>query len=118
MHGMVAVAWLRQGGRGTISAAMMEFRPSMKRKAAGWGLLGLGVVGVVLPFLQGFVFLALGMFVLRHQYFWAHRGMGWIEHRWPSTVARVEEMETRLLLRVRAQTARLRGAIGRLLGRA
>lgn len=89
----------------------------MKRKVAGWSLLGLGVIGTVLPFLQGFLFLALGMFVLRHQYFWAHRGMGWIASRWPSTVARVEEMEARLLVRVRAQTAHLRSAIGRALGR-
>jgi uncharacterized protein YqgC (DUF456 family) len=96
---------------------MMEFRPSVKRKAAGWSLLGLGVIGTVLPFLQGFLFLALGMFVLRHQYFWAHRGMGWIGSRWPTMVARVEDMELGLLLRARAGTARLRGMVGRLLGR-
>lgn len=86
---------------------MMEFRPSIKRKAAGWSLMGLGVVGVVLPFLNGTLFLALGMFVMRHQYLWAHRGMGWISGRWPDTVVKVEAMEARLLARIRGRIARL-----------
>jgi hypothetical protein len=90
---------LHGGVCGAIWRAMMEFRPSLKRKTAGWGLLGLGVIGLVLPFLQGFLFLALGMFVLRHQYLWAHRGMGWVESRWPDMVAKVEAMETRLVRR-------------------
>jgi len=92
---------------------MMEFRPSIKRKAAGFGLLGLGVIGLVLPFLQGALFLALGMFVLRHQYMWAHRGMGWIAGRWPGMVTKTEDMEARLLLRLRAGSARLRGLLRR-----
>jgi hypothetical protein len=87
---------------------MMEFRPSVRRKAAGVSLLGLGVLGLVLPFLQGFLFLALGMFILRHQYLWAHRGVGWIESRWPETVARVEGLETRLIAGVRERLQRLR----------
>jgi len=89
----------------------------MKRKAAGWGLLSLGVVGLVLPFLQGFLFLALGLFVLRHQYLWAHRGMGWVTSRWPDTVMRVEEMERRLLVRARDAAHRLRFRLRRLAGR-
>lgn len=90
---------------------MMEFRPSVKRKAAGFSLLGLGVLGLVLPFLQGFLFLALGTFVLRHQYLWAHRGMGWFESRWPETVGKVEAMETRMIARVRATVAGLRARL-------
>jgi hypothetical protein len=108
-----AVARLQRGGGRTIWPRMMEFRPSIKRKAAGWSLMGLGVVGIVLPFLQGFLFLALGMFVLRHQYFWAHRGMGWIGGRWPDMVTKIEDMETRMLVSLRAQTARLRGLLRR-----
>jgi hypothetical protein len=96
---------------------MMEFRPSLKRKAAGFSLLGLGVIGLVLPFLQGFVFLALGMFVLRHQYLWAHRGMGWIEGRWPGAVTKVEGMEASLLARLRGAKQGLRDRLRRLSGR-
>jgi Putative transmembrane protein (PGPGW) len=103
-------------GRGHLRG-MMEFRPSLKRKTAGWGLMGLGVIGLVLPFLQGFLFLALGLFVLRHQYLWAHRGTGWIASRWPGTVARAEAMEQRLMVRTREATQRLRFRLRRVLGR-
>ena len=96
---------------------MMEFRPSIKRKATGWSLMGLGVLGLVLPFLQGFLFLALGLFVLRHQYLWAHRGTGWVASRWPGTVAKAEAMEERLFIRMRRIRhqlgVQLRRAVGR-----
>jgi hypothetical protein len=77
----------------------------------------LGVIGLVLPFLQGFLFLALGLFVMRHQYLWAHRGTGWVQSRWPGMVDKVEGMEARLVSRVTEQWSRLRGAAGRLLGK-
>ncbi|WP_170985031.1 PGPGW domain-containing protein [Roseomonas sp. AR75] len=93
---------------------MMEFRPSVRRKAAGISLLGLGTLGLVLPFLQGFLFLALGLFVLRHQYLWAHRGMGWISGRWPGAVNQVESMEARLIMRWQAAGAGFRNRLGRL----
>jgi hypothetical protein len=95
----------------------MEFRPSMKRKAAGWSLMGLGTLGLVLPFLQGFLFLALGVFVLRHQYLWAHRGMGWVAERWPGTVSKVEEMEDRLIIRTHAARHRIGVGLRRILRR-
>lgn len=87
---------------------MMEYRPSVRRKAAGFSLLGLGVLGLVLPFLQGVLFLALGLFVLRHQYLWAHRGMGWLERRWPGAVLKAEEYEARSIAWFGRQAALLR----------
>ncbi|WP_237214312.1 PGPGW domain-containing protein [Falsiroseomonas oryziterrae] len=92
---------------------MMEFRPSVARKATGWCLIVLGVFGTVLPFLQGFLFLVLGTFVLRHQYLWAHRGLGWVESRWPDAVAKVEGMEARLIERVRGGGRRIRATLTR-----
>lgn len=87
---------------------MMEFRPSVRRKAAGFSLLGLGAIGLVLPFLQGFLFLALGLFVLRHQYLWAHRGMAWLEGRWPGAVLKAEDYENRTIGWFQRQSARLK----------
>lgn len=87
---------------------MMEFRPSLPRKVAGWSFMGLGVIGLVLPFLQGFLFLALGLFIMRHQYLWAHRGMGWVESRWPGAVGKVEGLEQRMVDRARGWARRLR----------
>jgi hypothetical protein len=86
----------------------MEFRPSLRRKTAGISLLGLGVLGLVLPFLQGFLFLALGLFVLRHQYLWAHRGMGWVESRWPGAVLKAESLEARSIDWFARQAARVK----------
>lgn len=92
---------------------MMEHRPSLGRKVAGFSLLFLGAIGTVLPFLQGILFLALGLFVLRHQYAWAHRGMGWAQRRWPRQVGAVEGMEARMVERFRTWGQRARRMIGR-----
>ena len=87
---------------------MMEYRPSLKRKVAGFALLFLGALGVVLPILQGGLFIALGLFVLRDQYAWAHRGMDWLRRRWPKQVEGVEALEGRMIAWFRRQGERLR----------
>ena len=97
--------------------AMIEYRPSLPRKIAGWALLVLGVLGTVLPILQGVLFLALGLFVLRHQYTWAANRLAWAERRWPNAVAKVEGTEARMIARARGTTERLRASGRRLLGR-
>lgn len=92
---------------------MMEYRPSRKRKIAGWTLLSLGVIGFVMPVLQGALFTALGLFVLRHQYLWAHRGTDWASRRWPQTVGKVEELEARIIARMEDWMGRARRLLGR-----
>ena len=86
----------------------MEYRPSLKRKVAGFALLFLGALGTVLPILQGALFIALGLFVLRDQYAWAHRGMDWLRRRWPRQVEGIEAMEGRMIGWFRHQGERLR----------
>jgi hypothetical protein len=61
------------------------------------------------------VFFALGLFIMRHQYHWAHRGLAWTESRWPDAVAKVEGMEHRLVLRGRAGLLRAKELSRRLL---
>jgi uncharacterized protein len=87
---------------------MMGDGPSLARKLAGFGLLGLGVLGLVLPILQGLLFLALGLFVLRDQYDWARDGMAKLRARWPRQVDGVEAMEARLVAWSRRQAERVR----------
>ena len=82
--------------------------PSLIRKLAGFGLLGLGLLGMVLPVLQGFLFLALGLFILRDQYDWARDGMARLRARWPRQVDGVEAMEARLVAWSSRQAERLR----------
>ncbi len=87
---------------------MMEHRPSLKRKVAGFSLLFLGAIGTVLPILQGFLFIALGLFVLRDQYDWARDAMAKLRARWPRQVEGVEAMEGRMVSWSQRQTQRLR----------
>ncbi|MBR0671373.1 PGPGW domain-containing protein [Neoroseomonas soli] len=87
---------------------MVILRPSLSRKVTGWTLLALGVLGMVLPLLQGFLFLALGVFVLRDQHIWAARRWGWVRRRWPHQVARVEGAEAALRRRLAAAADRVR----------
>lgn len=86
--------------------------PSLMRKATGLSLLVLGVLGLVLPILQGVLFLALGLFVLREQYGWADRGMTKLRARWPRQVQGVEALEARLIGWGQRQSARVRGLLG------
>jgi hypothetical protein len=86
---------------------MVILRPSWPRKLTGYVMLFLGVLGLILPFLQGFLFLAAGTFVLRDQHVWAARLWAKIIARWPSLAERAEGMEAGALARTR-----------RLLGRA
>ncbi|WP_043359532.1 PGPGW domain-containing protein [Belnapia sp. F-4-1] len=78
------------------------------RKLLGFSLLALGVLGLILPFLQGLLFLALGIFVLRDQYPWARRWMGKLEARFPRQMVQVEAMEARLIGWSRRQGEKLR----------
>lgn len=92
---------------------MVILRPSVLRKTMGWGLVVLGVLGLVLPFLQGFLFLALGVFVLRDQHIWAARRWGWVEGRWPHHVSRIQEAEASLHRRCAGAAERLRRLFSR-----
>ena len=92
---------------------MMEYRPSLRRKLAGSSLMMFSLLGAILPILTGFVFFALGLFVLRHQYMWAHRGMAWASGRWPETTTKMEAMEQRMVVCAQSIGAKLTGPFRR-----
>lgn len=87
-------------------------RPRLGRKVLGWALLVLGVAGVVLPILQGTVFLVLALLVLRDQHEWAARRWVWAANRWPGLVGRVEDMERKMTLRLDGAWDRARARLG------
>ncbi|MFH5923944.1 PGPGW domain-containing protein [Roseomonas xinghualingensis] len=80
--------------------AYVTLSPRPRRKALGWSFITLGILGCVLPFLQGFLFLALGVFVLRDQYLWAANRWAWVEGRWPNAIHRIEALERSSLERI------------------
>lgn len=49
----------------------------------GWAFVVLGVLGLFLPFLQGILFLAIGLAILATEQVWAHRLLTWLRHRFP-----------------------------------
>ncbi|WP_338663706.1 PGPGW domain-containing protein [Pararoseomonas sp. SCSIO 73927] len=95
------------------TSTFITLKPRPGRKALGLFFIVLGVLGLVLPFLQGFLFLALGIFVLRDQYIWAANRWAWVAGRWPGAVSRIESLETSLNERVAGWGMRVRRAIGR-----
>lgn len=92
---------------------MLVYRPSWKRKLAGMALLVLGVIGLILPLLNGTIFLLLGIFVLREQYGWSQRCLGWCQARWPAQVESLGALEKKMVLRCRDGSAWLRRRLGR-----
>ena len=92
---------------------MVILRPSLPRKTMGWSLIVLGILGTVLPFLQGFLFMAAGLFVLRDQHIWAARRWQWLAGRWPQHVGRIEALEARVAARFAGWRARVKRLFGR-----
>ena len=50
---------------------------------AGWAFILLGILGLFLPFLQGVLFLLIGLIILSSEYVWAHRLLARLRERFP-----------------------------------
>ncbi len=62
-------------------------RPDFRRIArliGGWALLLLGVVGLFLPILQGWLFLLAGLLILSREHPWAHELLEKLRKRFPN----------------------------------
>ncbi len=55
--------------------------------AVGWAFVVLGVVGLVLPILQGVLFLAIGLAILSQESPWAKERLRRLRHRHPEWAA-------------------------------
>jgi uncharacterized protein len=63
--------------------------------AAGWSFIALGVLGLFLPFLQGLLFLLIGITILSAEYVWARRLLQKLRERFPSLSSRLDTAKTR-----------------------
>ncbi|MGH6912903.1 MAG: PGPGW domain-containing protein [Geminicoccales bacterium] len=62
----------------------------------GYGFLVLGVLGLFLPFLQGFLFILIGLLILAKHAAWAHNLLQRFRERHPKAVERIERAEIKL----------------------
>jgi uncharacterized membrane protein YbaN (DUF454 family) len=61
-------------------------KPGTKRMLtliAGWGFIAVGIVGLILPFLQGVLFILLGLVILSSYDAWARLLLAKLRRRFP-----------------------------------
>lgn len=68
------------------------------RHVAGWGFLLLGVAGLFLPVLQGWLFIGLGALLLSPDVRFFRRLLEWIERRSPLLKRAIRKMQKELRL--------------------
>jgi uncharacterized membrane protein YbaN (DUF454 family) len=61
----------------------------------GWAFVALGVAGLFLPFLQGVLFLLIGITILSTEYAWARNLLGKLRERFPSLSIRLDAAKAR-----------------------
>ena len=62
----------------------------------GWAFVGLGVLGLFLPILQGILFLLTGLVILSTEYVWAHHLLHKLATRFPKVAAHVDHARERV----------------------
>ena len=85
----------------TCYKATMQTR--MKRilsMIAGWTFIVLGIAGLFLPFLQGILFLAVGLIILSNHYAFAQRWLDTLKHRYPAAFEMAHDFRVRLMKRL------------------
>jgi uncharacterized membrane protein YbaN (DUF454 family) len=71
--------------------------------AAGWIFIVLGVIGLFLPFMQGVLFIMIGLTILSSEYVWAHQLLHKVRTRFPRIAVfsdRAQQMATGWVRRV------------------
>jgi len=59
--------------------------------ALGWVFIVLGILGLFLPFLQGILFLLIGLFILSKRTVWAKRILGKVRRKFPRLSGKFEQ---------------------------
>lgn len=65
----------------------------------GWSCIVLGILGLFLPFLQGILFLLVGLLILSKHYAFAQRWVDKLKHRFPAAFNLAHEFRVRLMKR-------------------
>jgi uncharacterized membrane protein YbaN (DUF454 family) len=65
----------------------------------GWMFLIVGIAGLFLPFLQGILFIFVGLVILSSQYQWAHKVLGHAKKRFPKMAEQLDRFLEKILKR-------------------
>jgi uncharacterized protein len=69
-----------------VTENVFAMKPRNKRivvQIAGWSFILLGIVGLILPVLQGLLFILVGVIILSSQYAWARVLLAKLRKRFP-----------------------------------
>jgi len=69
---------------------------SLIRHVVGWGFVVLGIVGLVLPVLQGLLFIAIGLLLLSPDIPAFARFLSWVERRFPRLRSLIQSARGRI----------------------
>jgi len=69
---------------------------SFSKLLLGWFLVILGIAGLFLPFLQGILFLFLGVTILSAESKWVRRRLAKLRKHFPRQVARIRALRFKL----------------------
>jgi len=101
--------------RNRNNSGSLNSQPAWKRPLLlilGWVFVALGVAGLFLPFLQGILFLLVGVYLLAlgsaRVRLLRQRARRWLRDRYPERMARVEAVEGKAMDWIRARIARFR----------
>jgi uncharacterized protein len=61
----------------------------------GWSFILLGIIGLILPFLQGILFILVGLIILSSQYAWARLLLSKLRRRFPKIGALADRASAR-----------------------
>jgi uncharacterized protein len=73
---------------------MFAMKPRTKRivvQIAGWSFILLGIVGLILPLLQGVLFILVGLIILSSQYAWARVLLARLRKQFPKVGGLADE---------------------------
>lgn len=76
-----------------------RLKPHHKRivvDSLGWIFILLGLVGLVLPFLQGILFVMLGFYLLSLHSLWFHQKLHDFKVRFPRLGSHIESLDTKV----------------------
>jgi uncharacterized protein len=72
-----------------------RFLKPILMQVLGYAFLALGVLGLVLPFLQGILFLLIGLIILAEYAPWAQRLLDRLRERYPKAGALIDGAEAK-----------------------